>query len=130
MLRAEPLIGDVLPRLHRFVEDTVIVGHNVAFDMRFFATPTRAAASAFANPVLDTLLLECAINANQEDKSLEAIAAAARHPGHRAAHRAGRRADHRRDLHRPDPAAGRAQHPHPGRSAEGLRDSPFARLTA
>ena len=30
-------IEDVLPRLNRFVEDTVIVGHNIAFDMRFFA---------------------------------------------------------------------------------------------
>ena len=37
MLRAEPPIEEVLPRLQKFVEDTVIVGHNVAFDMRFFA---------------------------------------------------------------------------------------------
>ena len=74
MLRAEPPIGEVLPRLHRFVEDTVIVGHNVAFDMRFFAIAGRPAKLAFANPVLDTLLLECAVNVNQEDKSLEAIA--------------------------------------------------------
>lgn len=74
MLRAEALIEDVLPRLHRFVEDTVIVGHNIAFDMRFFAAAGPRCGVSFANPVLDTLLLECAINANQEDKSLEAIA--------------------------------------------------------
>jgi DNA polymerase-3 subunit epsilon len=74
MLRAEPPIEDVLPRLHRFVEDTVIVGHNVAFDMRFFAAAARASGVTFANPVLDTLLLECTINLNQEDKSLEGIA--------------------------------------------------------
>lgn len=74
MLRAEPMIEDVLPRLHRFVEDTVIVGHNIAFDMRFFAAAGPRCGVSFANPVLDTLLLECAINASHEDKSLEAIA--------------------------------------------------------
>lgn len=74
MLRGEPPIEDVLPRLHRFVEDTVIVGHNVAFDMRFFAAAGSRCNVAFSNPVLDTLLLEFAINANQQDKSLEGIA--------------------------------------------------------
>jgi DNA polymerase III subunit epsilon len=74
MLRAESPIEDVLPRLARFVEDTVIVGHNVAFDMRFFAAAGARCGVSFANPVLDTLLLECAINVNQQDKSLEAIA--------------------------------------------------------
>ncbi|MBK8211095.1 MAG: PAS domain-containing protein [Rhodospirillales bacterium] len=74
MLRAEPPIEDVLPRLQRFVEDTVIVGHNVAFDMRFFAAAGPRCGVVFANPVLDTLLLECEINVNQQDKSLEGIA--------------------------------------------------------
>ena len=74
MLRGEPPIEDVLPRLHRFVEDTVIVGHNVAFDMRFFAAMSDRCSVTFSNPVLDTLLLECEVNANQPDKSLEAIA--------------------------------------------------------
>ncbi|MFO1145829.1 MAG: 3'-5' exonuclease [Rhodospirillales bacterium] len=71
MLRAEPTIEDVLPRLHRFVEDTVIVGHNISFDMRFFAAAGPRCGVSFANPVLCTLLLECAINANHEDKSLK-----------------------------------------------------------
>lgn len=74
MLHAEPPVEDVLPRLQRFVEDTVIVGHNVAFDMRFFAAASRVSGVVFCNPVLDTLLLECTVNLNQEDKSLEAIA--------------------------------------------------------
>jgi DNA polymerase III subunit epsilon len=72
MLRAEPPIEEVLPRLKKFVEDTVIVGHNVAFDMRFFDAAGKS--SVFSNVVLDTLLLEYALNPNQEDKSLEAIA--------------------------------------------------------
>ncbi len=74
MLRAEAPIEDVLPRLNRFVEDTIIVGHNVAFDMRFFAAAGPRCGVSFANPILDTLLLDCAINSSQPDKSLEAIA--------------------------------------------------------
>src|SRR5512147_1509737 len=74
MLRAEPPIEEVLPRLKKFVEDTVIVGHNVAFDMRFFAAVRESSGVDFSNTVLDTLLLEYALNPNQEDKSLEAIA--------------------------------------------------------
>ena len=75
MLRAEPPIEEVLPRLRKFIEDTVIVGHNVDFDMRFFAAASRTNGGVFANAVLDTLLLEHVLNPNQDDKSLEAIAA-------------------------------------------------------
>jgi DNA polymerase-3 subunit epsilon len=74
MLRAEPPIEEVLPRLRKFVEDTVIVGHNVAFDMRFFAAAQKASGVVFSNTVLDTLLLDYVLSPNQEDKSLEAIA--------------------------------------------------------
>jgi DNA polymerase III subunit epsilon len=75
MLRAEPPIDEVLPRLRRFIEDTVIVGHNVDFDMRFFAAAGKSNGVVFSNAVLDTLLLEYALNPNQQDKSLEGIAA-------------------------------------------------------
>ena len=131
MLRAEPPIEDVLPRLHRFVEDTVIVGHNIAFDMRFFASSRPALTSVgFANPVLDTLLLECAINANQEDKSLEAIAHGS------ACQVTGRHTALGDALSTAEifialiPLLAEARHPHPGRSADGRAEtSPFARLT-
>ena len=74
MVRGMPPITEVLPALHRFVEDTVIVGHNVDFDMCFFALAADETGVRFDHPMLDTLLLEHAIHANQEDKSLEAIA--------------------------------------------------------
>lgn len=74
MLRGKPMIDSVLPRLKRFVEDTVIVGHNVAFDMRFLEVQGKPIGIDFTNPTLDTLILECLLNPNQEDKSLEAIA--------------------------------------------------------
>lgn len=74
MLRAEPPIDDVLPRLARFVEDTVIIGHNISFDMRFFELQGKSSGVSFTNPIIDTLVLECLFNPNQEDKSLEGIA--------------------------------------------------------
>lgn len=74
MLRGKPTIDQVLPRFQRFVEDTVIVGHNVAFDMRFLEIQGKPLGIAFAHLTLDTLILECLLNPNQEDKSLEGIA--------------------------------------------------------
>lgn len=74
MVRAEAPIEEVLPRLRRFVEDTVIVGHNLSFDMRFFELAAAATGVTFDNPLLDTLVLELEINPNTEDKSLEGIA--------------------------------------------------------
>jgi DNA polymerase-3 subunit epsilon len=74
MLRGMPTIEEVLPRLSRFVEDTVIVGHNVDFDMTFFRAKEERTGVRFRNPVLDTLLLEQIVHPNQDAKSLEAIA--------------------------------------------------------
>ncbi|MEZ5581485.1 MAG: 3'-5' exonuclease [Candidatus Competibacteraceae bacterium] len=74
-LKDKPTLNEVLPRFHRFVEDTVIVGHNVAFDMRFFEIKEAKTDIRFTNPVLDTLLLAYVVHPNQEDNSLEAIAA-------------------------------------------------------
>ncbi len=74
MLRGMPVIGEVLPRFHQFVEDTVIVGHNVAFDMRFFELKTQATGIRFDNPVLDTMLLASVVHPQQQDYGLEAIA--------------------------------------------------------
>ncbi len=74
MVRGMPTIDQVLPRFYRFVEDTVIVGHNAAFDMRFLALKEAQTGIKFTNPVLDTLLLAFLVHPNQEAQSLEAIA--------------------------------------------------------
>jgi DNA polymerase-3 subunit epsilon len=75
MLEGQPPIGEVLPRFARFAEDTVLVGHNVAFDLRFFAEKEAQTGVRLTQPVLDTLLLSPVVHPEEQDHSLEAIAA-------------------------------------------------------
>jgi len=74
MLRGQPTIEQALPLFYQFAEDTVLVGHNAAFDMRFFQIKQAQTGLAFTQPVLDTLLLSAAAHPNQAEHSLEAIA--------------------------------------------------------
>jgi len=74
MLDGHPTIEQVLPAFHHFVEDTVLVGHNAAFDMRLFQQKEGRTHLRFSQPVLDTLLLSAVIHPSQQDHSLEAIA--------------------------------------------------------
>lgn len=74
MLRGQPPIERVLPRFHAFCEATVLVGHNVAFDLRFLQMKEAALGIAFPHPVLDTLLLAHVLNEHTGDHRLEALA--------------------------------------------------------
>ncbi|MBL8485416.1 MAG: 3'-5' exonuclease, partial [Rhodocyclaceae bacterium] len=74
MLKDQPTIDRVLPEFHTFCEDTVIVAHNAAFDMRFLQMKEASTGVRFDHPVLDTLLLSAVIHPNQEEHKLEAIA--------------------------------------------------------
>lgn len=74
MLNGQPTIDRVLPDFHRFCEDTVLVAHNAAFDMRFLQLKEAATGIRFTQPVLDTLLLSAVIHPNQESHKLELIA--------------------------------------------------------
>jgi DNA polymerase-3 subunit epsilon len=75
MLAGQPRIDAVLPRFARFAEDTVLVGHNVAFDLRFLAEKEAQTRVRFTHPVLDTLLLSPVVHPDEQDHGLEAIAA-------------------------------------------------------
>ncbi|MGH8708578.1 MAG: exonuclease domain-containing protein, partial [Burkholderiales bacterium] len=74
MLAGQPRIEEVLPAFHKFCEDTVLVAHNAAFDMRFLELKEQAARVRFGQPVLDTLLLSAVAQPALADHRLEAIA--------------------------------------------------------
>ncbi|NMM36847.1 MAG: DNA polymerase III subunit epsilon [Glaciimonas sp.] len=74
MLIGQPVIEKVLPQFHRFAQDTILVAHNAAFDMRFLQMLEARTGISFTQPVLDTLLLSQVIHPHQEQHSLEAIA--------------------------------------------------------
>lgn len=75
MVDGQPTIDQVLPQFHRFAEETVLVAHNAAFDMRLLQIQEEETGVRFTNPVLDTLLLSAVVHPDREDHSLEAIAA-------------------------------------------------------
>lgn len=74
MIKGRPGIDQVLPRFHSYVADTILVGHNVAFDMRLLQVKESATGIRFTNPVLDTLLLSAVLHLAQSDHTMEAIA--------------------------------------------------------
>jgi DNA polymerase-3 subunit epsilon len=73
-LVSEPPIEQVLPRFHRFCEDTVLVAHNAAFDMRFLELKEAATGVRFGQPVLDTLLLSAVVHPSMDNHHLDLIA--------------------------------------------------------
>jgi DNA polymerase-3 subunit epsilon len=73
-LAGQPTLRDALPGFHRFCEDTVLVAHNAAFDMRFLELGEAETGVRFTQPVLDTLLLSAVVHPHQQDHRLEAIA--------------------------------------------------------
>ena len=75
MVRGQPTIEEVLPVFDRFAADTVLVGHNVGFDLQFLRLERERAGLPTTNPVvLDTLLLDAVLHPEHEQHSLEAIA--------------------------------------------------------
>lgn len=74
LLKGQPTIDQVLPHFHQFAENSVLVAHNAAFDMRFLQLQEEKTGLVFTNPVLDTLLLSSIIHPNQDSHSLEDLA--------------------------------------------------------
>ncbi len=74
LLNGQPTIETVLPQFRAFCADTILVGHNAAFDMRFLQLKEQSTGVRFDQPVLDTLLLAAVLHPNQKSHRLEAIA--------------------------------------------------------
>ena len=73
----QPQADVILPQFHAFVggDQTVLVAHNAAFDMKFLQIRAQKGGPRFANPVLDTLLLSGYLHDYTDDHNLDAIAA-------------------------------------------------------
>lgn len=77
LVRPQPSIEAVFPQFHHFLGSAVIVGHNVAFDLRFLNCSTHHSPSApFLNPTLCTLRLAHRLFPQLRSRSLDALAAA------------------------------------------------------
>ncbi len=74
VLEGCPTIDKVLPEFRSFCSDSVLVGHNVAFDMSFLKMKEAKTGISFNNPVLDTLLLSAVVHPTQDLHSLDSIA--------------------------------------------------------
>ncbi|HKK99013.1 MAG TPA: exonuclease domain-containing protein [Desulfotignum sp.] len=74
MVAEKDPIEKVLPRFRQFAADTVLVGHNIAFDMKMLALKEQATGIRFTNPILDTLLLSAILHPIHEQHDMENIA--------------------------------------------------------
>lgn len=74
MVRDKPPLGTVLPAFKTFAANTVLLGHNLAFDMKMIKVREADTGVCFDNPVLDTLLLSAALHPVHRQHNIENIA--------------------------------------------------------
>jgi DNA polymerase-3 subunit epsilon len=74
LVRGAPTLDEVWPAFAAFAADSVLVGHNVAFDMAFLAATQRRTGTVLSAPLLDTLLIDGVLHPDHDSHTLEAMA--------------------------------------------------------
>jgi len=74
MVAGKKDINAVLPLFKNYTSQSVLVGHNIAFDMKMLKVKEQTTNIKFSNPVLDTLLLSAILHPSQEKHDMESIA--------------------------------------------------------
>jgi len=74
MVAGKKDINATLPIFKNYTSQSVLVGHNIAFDMKMLKVKEKTTNIKFSNPVLDTLLLSAILHPAQEKHDMESIA--------------------------------------------------------
>jgi len=74
MVMEKETIERVLPRFKQFTSGSVLLGHNIAFDMKMLKLKEKTTGIQFKNPTLDTLLLSAVLHPVHEQHDIENIA--------------------------------------------------------
>jgi len=74
MVNGKPCVEKVLKEFAKYTEDTVLLGHNIAFDMKMLQMKETSSGIKFNNPVLDTLLLSAFLHPTRVRHDMEEIA--------------------------------------------------------
>ncbi len=69
-----PPVEEVIRRFHAFAGDAVLVGFNIAFDLRFLKLKQRQCGVRFDQPTLDALLLSILLHDHTGEHTMESIA--------------------------------------------------------
>ena len=69
-----PPVEEVIRRFHAFAGDAILVGFNIAFDLRFLKLKQRQCGVRFDHPTLDALLLSILLHDHTGEHTMESIA--------------------------------------------------------
>jgi DNA polymerase-3 subunit epsilon len=74
MVTGKKDINTILPAFQDYAVETVLLGHNIAFDMKMFKVKEKQTGIRLLNPVLDTLLLSAVLHPVHARHDMESIA--------------------------------------------------------